>query len=77
MVFLAWNPEAFVRDAVAYPLGLGAMPSTVHGPLPGSLLASALPGVGGWIAAAAVLAMAGVAMVRLRSGTPTPAQAAG
>ena len=40
--FVAWNPTAFVRDVVLFPLGLARQPTLAASPTPGSLLAEAL-----------------------------------
>ena len=42
--FIAWNPAAFVEDAVRFPLGLGREPSAAETPTLGSALVRALPG---------------------------------
>jgi hypothetical protein len=40
--FVVWNPTAFVRDVVLFPLGLARQPTLAASPTPGSLLADAL-----------------------------------
>jgi hypothetical protein len=43
--FVAWNPGAFVEDAVKFPLGLGRQPSPAEGISVGSLMIRAFPDI--------------------------------
>ncbi|MQT03452.1 DUF2029 domain-containing protein [Streptomyces jumonjinensis] len=54
------DPGAFAEHAVAFPLGLADVPSPAASPLPGQLLATALPG--GDVVAVTLLAAAAVTM---------------
>lgn len=59
--FVLWNPAAFVRDAVLFPVGYGK-PKTFHPtPTPGVLLARAFPAERAWVAIAAALTVIGLA----------------
>jgi hypothetical protein len=66
-VFAAWNPAAFVEDAVRFPLGIGHERSAAGTPTLGTLLVRAVPGhstlVSGLLVVA-VLAIAALLLVR-------------
>jgi Glycosyltransferase family 87 len=49
--FVAWNPGAFVEDAVKFPLGLGHQPTPAEGASVGTLLIRAFPEVRGAVVA--------------------------
>jgi hypothetical protein len=53
--FVAWNPTAFVRDVVLFPLGLAREPTLAASPTVGSLLAEALALPKGVVAGALLL----------------------
>jgi hypothetical protein len=53
--FVVWNPTAFVRDVVLFPLGLARQPTLAASPTLGSLLAEALALPKGVVAGALML----------------------
>src|SRR4030095_2347050 len=53
--FVVWNPTAFVRDVVLFPLGLARQPTLAASPTLGSLLAEALALPKGVLAGALLL----------------------
>ncbi|HEX2030258.1 MAG TPA: glycosyltransferase 87 family protein [Actinomycetota bacterium] len=74
--FLAWDPGAFVRDTVLYPMGLGTHPTLAGDRTLGRWLIETFPAARGALLVllpAAVLATGAVLLLRRR---PTSAQAA-
>ena len=53
--FVVWNPSAFIRDVVLFPLGLAPQPTLAASPTVGSLLADALSLPKGVVAGALLL----------------------
>ena len=53
--FVVWNPSAFIRDVVLFPLGLARQPTLAASPTVGSLLADALSLPKGVVAGALLL----------------------
>jgi hypothetical protein len=68
------HPASLVENTVAYPLGLTSAKSPAQSPLPGHLLATL--GSGGHLAALALLAAAGLAIVASLVFSPPPSPAA-
>jgi hypothetical protein len=73
--FLA-DADAFVENVLRFPLGHGLVTSPAQSPFPGYLIAQHLPG-GRFVAAALLVAVAGVIAVRLFRRPPRTASAAG
>lgn len=71
--FVAWDPGAFIEDAVRFPLGAGQEASGT--PLtPGSMLAASFPDAGQWLVAMMVVALVTLTVllghrVRVRGGS--------
>jgi hypothetical protein len=63
--FVAWNPAAFVEDAVRYPLGID-QPAGRLSITPGSILATSFPDARPWLVAALALALSAVTITLAR-----------
>ena len=73
--FLAWDADAFVEDAVLFPLGFG-QPADASPFTPGGLLATVLPDSRWPMIVAIVLAAGACAAAAIRRGARTPADVA-
>jgi hypothetical protein len=73
--FLAWDPSAFLEDAVLYPLGFG-QPAGGAAFTPGSLLASAFPDSRWLVIVVIALAAVTTAALGIRRGVRTPSDVA-
>jgi Glycosyltransferase family 87 len=74
--FVVWNPTAFVRDVVLFPLGLARQPTLAASPTLGSLLADALSLPKGIVAGALLLIVLLVAGYLAFLRPPTDARGA-
>ena len=74
--FVVWNPTAFVRDVVLFPLGLARQPTLAASPTLGSLLAEALALPKGVVAGALLLIVLLVAGYLVFLRPPTDARGA-
>ena len=74
--FVVWNPTAFVRDVVLFPLGLARQPTLAASPTVGSLLAEALALPKGVVAGALLLIVLLVAGYLAFLRPPTDARGA-
>jgi hypothetical protein len=74
--FVVWNPTAFVRDVVLFPLGLARQPTLAASPTLGSLLAEALALPKGVVAGALLLIVLLVAGYLAFLRPPTDARTA-
>jgi Glycosyltransferase family 87 len=74
--FVVWNPTAFVRDVVLFPLGLARQPTLAASPTLGSLLAEALALPKGVVAGALLLIVLLVAGYLAFLRPPTDARGA-
>ncbi|HEY1331391.1 MAG TPA: hypothetical protein VGH10_07960 [Actinomycetota bacterium] len=79
VAFAAWNPSAFVEDAIRFPLGIGQGRSAAGTPTLGSALTDAMPGLRGPLTvtfAAIVAATAVLLLIRLRPASAAAAAGA-
>lgn len=74
--FVLWSPAAFVEDAVRFPLGFGKVATNHPTPMPGVLLARALPATRVALVVAVALAVVALLVRALRRRRPTAASAA-